>query len=268
MELTGGLNIDGQKLTHLRFADDIVLIGDTAADVQKMLNDLDRNSKAVGLRMNRAKTKWMQNQHADADSIKVDDEALEEVSSYVYLGQELTMNHDISRELARRRKAAWISFASIREPAISTSDPKLRAHLFNSTVIPALIYGSETWSLTKKDAEKLAVTERAMERRLLKVSLRDRIPNKRIREMSKVKDVIHAATKSKLRWAGHVARRTDDRWTSSVTEWFPRDIKRTRGRPATQWEDSIAKEFGQQWRRLASDRRRWRECCDLRYPQG
>uniref|UniRef100_A0A914W5Q0 Metalloendopeptidase n=1 Tax=Plectus sambesii TaxID=2011161 RepID=A0A914W5Q0_9BILA len=102
MELTGGLNIDGQKLTHLRFADDIVLIGDSTADVQKLLNDLDRNSKAVGLRMNRAKTKWMRNQHADADSIKVDDDALEEVSSYVYLGQELTMNHDISRELARR----------------------------------------------------------------------------------------------------------------------------------------------------------------------
>uniref|UniRef100_A0A914UKY8 Endonuclease-reverse transcriptase n=1 Tax=Plectus sambesii TaxID=2011161 RepID=A0A914UKY8_9BILA len=197
--------------------------------------------------MNRAKTKWMRNQHADADSIKVDDDALEEVSSYVCLGQELTMNHDISRELARRQKAAWISFASIREPAISMSDPKLRAHLFNLTAIPALIYGSETWSLTKKDAEKLAVTERAMERRMLKVSLRDRIPNKHIHEMSKVRDVIYAATKSKLRWARHVAQRTDDRWTSSVTEWFPRDIKCTRGRLATRWEDLIAKEFGRQW---------------------
>uniref|UniRef100_A0A914UST4 Reverse transcriptase domain-containing protein n=1 Tax=Plectus sambesii TaxID=2011161 RepID=A0A914UST4_9BILA len=255
MEFTSGLNIDGEKLTHLRFADDIILIGDTIADVQKMLSDLDRNSKAVGLRMNRAKTKWMRNQHADADSIKINDEALEEVSSYVYLGQELTMNHDISRELARRRKAAWVSFASIREPATSTSDAKLRAHLFNSTVLPALIYGSETWSLTKKDAEKLAVTERAMERRLLKISLHDRIPNKRVRELSKVKDVVNAATRSKLRWAGHIARYTDGRWTSSVTEWFPRDVKRTRGRPATRWEDSIAKEFGRQWRRGACDRR-------------
>uniref|UniRef100_A0A914URA7 Reverse transcriptase domain-containing protein n=1 Tax=Plectus sambesii TaxID=2011161 RepID=A0A914URA7_9BILA len=106
MELTGGLNIDGQKLTHLRFAEDIVLIGDTIAAVQKMLNDLERNSKAVGLRMNCSKMKWMRNQHADADSIKVDDDALEEVSSHVYLGQQLTMNHDISRKLARRQKAA------------------------------------------------------------------------------------------------------------------------------------------------------------------
>uniref|UniRef100_A0A914VP78 Reverse transcriptase domain-containing protein n=1 Tax=Plectus sambesii TaxID=2011161 RepID=A0A914VP78_9BILA len=35
MELTGGLNIDGQKLTHLRFADDIVLIGDNTADSKR-----------------------------------------------------------------------------------------------------------------------------------------------------------------------------------------------------------------------------------------
>ncbi|KAH7708923.1 endonuclease-reverse transcriptase [Aphelenchoides avenae] len=52
-----GLTIDGRHLTHLRFADDIVLIGTYKADVQRRLHELNRASEAVGLRINRSKTK-------------------------------------------------------------------------------------------------------------------------------------------------------------------------------------------------------------------
>ena len=46
--------------------------------------------------------------------------------------------------------------------------------------------------------------------------------------------------RKRLRWAGHVARRTDDRWTIRITEWLPRDQKRPIGRPATRWSTRVA----------------------------
>jgi len=39
-----GLYINGQYLNHLRFADDIILMSETAEELQDMLNDLNRES--------------------------------------------------------------------------------------------------------------------------------------------------------------------------------------------------------------------------------
>ncbi|MGH0160920.1 UNVERIFIED_CONTAM: hypothetical protein FKN15_045888 [Acipenser sinensis] len=183
--------------------------------------------------MNLAKTKWMRNLQAANNNIHIGQKEIEQVDSYVYLGQELTAGHKNSRELARRRRAAWVSYASIAEVVTNTADATLRAHQFNSTVLPAMLYGAETWSLTAADRQKLAVTERALERRMVGVKRTDHISNELLRKTSKVKDAVNQADQAKKHWAGHVARRSDGRWTRAVTEWLPLDIKRLLGRPAT-----------------------------------
>ncbi|KAI8429904.1 hypothetical protein MSG28_000382 [Choristoneura fumiferana] len=40
-------------------------------------------------------------------------------------------------------------------------------------------------------------------------------------------------------WAGHIARRTDNRWGRKVLEWRPRTGRRSVGRPPTRWTDDI-----------------------------
>ncbi|GBP18002.1 Retrovirus-related Pol polyprotein from type-2 retrotransposable element R2DM; Endonuclease [Eumeta japonica] len=47
-----GLNIDGRTLTHLRFADDIVLFAKTPDDLVRMLNELASESRKIGLKLN------------------------------------------------------------------------------------------------------------------------------------------------------------------------------------------------------------------------
>ena len=42
-------------------------------------------------------------------------------------------------------------------------------------------------------------------------------------------DIIETIMKSKWRWAGHVMRRTDGRWTKRITDWYPRLGSRKRG---------------------------------------
>ncbi|XGW04197.1 hypothetical protein V3C99_015390 [Haemonchus contortus] len=63
------------------------------------------------------------------------------------------------------------------------------------------------------------------------VTLMHKIPADEIRRRAGVKDVIENIYGPKTRWAGHVARLNDKRWTSRVTYSYSRETKRPRGRP-------------------------------------
>ena len=72
-----------------------------------------------------------------------------------------------------------------------------------------MTYGAETWSFTMGLISKLSIVQRAMERAMLGVSLRDRLRNEEIRRRTKVTDIAQRISKLKWQWAGHIARRTD-----------------------------------------------------------
>ncbi|KAE9417306.1 hypothetical protein Angca_002707, partial [Angiostrongylus cantonensis] len=125
------------------------------------------------------------------------------------------------------KRAAWRAFKSIEDVVKRTKNTRLRTHLFDSTVLSALTYASETWSL--------------LERTMLGVSrftqVRDGIRSTDLRQRSKIKDAVLYAKQWKIRWAGHVVRMNDNRWTRAVSDWIPRDVKRTAGRPLTRWSE-------------------------------
>ncbi|XP_028043817.1 uncharacterized protein LOC114253223 [Bombyx mandarina] len=62
----------------------------------------------------------------------------------------------------------------------------------------------------------------------------------------------------KWRWSGHMIREKKEKWTSLITEWYPRDGKRNRGRQTKRWEDDIIKIAGTTWTRTAKDRTQWK----------
>jgi hypothetical protein len=86
-----GININGEYISHLRFADDIVIMAETLQDLQLMLNDLADSSARIGLRMNLDKTKVMFNEHVLPEPIAICRGVLEVVQKYVYLGQTLQL---------------------------------------------------------------------------------------------------------------------------------------------------------------------------------
>ncbi|EYB96857.1 hypothetical protein Y032_0146g2539 [Ancylostoma ceylanicum] len=105
--------------------------------------------------------------------------------SYVYLGRSLNMENYLKEELGRRRRAAWAVFGPLRGATEQLIDHELRAHLFDSTVLPALYYAAETWSDTASSfpAERSAGNESkfltASSTMLLMTMARERIEWKR-----------------------------------------------------------------------------------------
>ena len=254
-----GINIDGEQLTHLRFADDILLVSHDPLELQKMICELNNASKKAGLNMNIKKTKVMMSTKLQNKTITVDGRIIERVENYTYLGKNISLENETAGEVKRRIQLSWAKFGKLgvifRDKDIPIS---LKKQAFNQCIIPVLSYGAETWTTTKKLEKKLRVTERAMERIMVGITKRDKVRNTELREKTKVRDVIHEIKTKKWRWAGHLARREDNRWTHKVTEWTPRTYTRSRGRQSRRWMDEIKGSQGIVWMRSACDRKKWK----------
>ena len=50
-----------------------------------------------------------------------------------------------------------------------------------------------------------------------------------MREKTKSKDIRYMIKKQKMRYAGHISRKTNNRWESKILNWIPYGNKRGRG---------------------------------------
>ena len=134
----------------------------------------------------------------------------------------------------------------------------LKRKVYDQCILPTVTYGCQTWSLTREILNKLEVSQRAMERKMLNIKLKDKIRNTVIRQRTQIKDVTEKITKTKWSWAGDIARMTDNRWTIRSTEWRVREGQRRQGRPKRRWRDDLVWQQGVIWSRKAKDRERWK----------
>ena len=76
----------------------------------------------------------------------------------------------------------------------------LKRNVFNQCVLPAMTYRRQTWSLTKALVKKLESSQRAIERKMLTVKLKDRICNTVIRQRTRVTVIICNQYKMEMVW--------------------------------------------------------------------
>ena len=257
-EISGGVNVDGENLSNLRFADDVALLNETSKQMEKHMNNLNSESMKVGLKIHKGKTKYMTN-YADNEDILIGQQKIEKVTEFKYLGQTTHLKDTTKEEIYARIRAGWSCFGKNKEILQDKQLPiSLKKQVMDQCILPTMTYGCQTWSLNKQMTNKLRTAQRAMERKMLDLKLKDKIPCAEIRKRTKIIDIIEYTLKQKWKWAGHIARLKDNRWTRRCTEWQPRRGKRSRGRPSRRWQDDITEKEGTTWIRKATDRQRWK----------
>ena len=252
-----GLLVDGEYLNHLRFADDIAVIAETPRIIENMMKQLDHYSSKIGLEMNQHKTKILTNSYKYPIIIRGNN--IEYVDDYIYLGKQIsfkkTNNED---EVSRRINATWKKFWTWKEILKGNYELRLKKVVFDTCLLPCLLYGCETWTFTNKVKQKIRCAQTAMERSMLKIRKIQKIKNEHIRQKTKITDALKHTLTLKWRWAGHISRYTDKRWTIQTTRWKGPSGKRNIGRPKRRWADDITQIAGKDWLKLSKDRDSWR----------
>ena len=105
------------QVTHT-YADVTVLCADNEADLQHVLYIVKVNSKEFGLCMNVMKTKsffFWRTENKPRICLELDGHIIEQVSKYIYLGQNITDDTRCEAEIKRRIEIARSTFLAMKD---------------------------------------------------------------------------------------------------------------------------------------------------------
>ncbi|KAJ4444245.1 hypothetical protein ANN_06036 [Periplaneta americana] len=203
-------------------------------------------------------------------NIKIGNLSFEEVEKFKYLGATVTNINDIREEIKHRmnmRNACYYSVEKLLSSSLLSKNLKVRIH--KTVILPVVLYGCETWTLTLREEHRLRVFENKALRKIFGAK-RDEVTgewrklhNTELHALYSSLDIIRNIKSRRLRWAGHVARMGESRNAYRVLVGRP-EGKRPLGRPRRRWEDNIKMDFREvgyddrEWVNLAQDRDQWR----------
>jgi hypothetical protein len=175
---------------------------------------LEGEAAKVGLKINEQKTKYMiaaRNDRTIRDvgqSVAIGEKHFEVSKDFVYLRSLMTPTNDLSLEIQRRIQTANRCLFGLR----SSHPARPTKFIIHKTLIrPVLLYGSETWVLTKKEDNQLLVFERKVLRKTCGPKIENGVYRRRYNhELNKEFNSPNArnVTKtSRFGYSGHMIRR-------------------------------------------------------------
>src|SRR5215468_8591252 len=116
--------------------------------------------------------------------------------------------------------------------------------IYRTIILPGVLYGCETWSLTLREERRLRVFENRVLRGVFEPK-RDEatgkwrnLPNEELNDLYPLPSIVRVVKSRRMRWAGHVARMGEERGVHRVLVGKP-EGKTPLGRPRRRWEDNI-----------------------------
>jgi hypothetical protein len=120
---------------------------------------------------------------------------------------------------------------------------KLKIEMYKTVILPVVLYGCETWSLTLRKEHKLRISENRVLRRIFGHKREEdgswrKLHNDELHSLHSSPNIFKVIKSRRMRWAGHVACMGEGRGVYRVLVGRP-EGKRPLGRPRRRWEDNI-----------------------------
>ena len=166
-------------ITDTDFADDIALLSDSIEDAKCLLSLVIKTAKEVGLSINGDKTDYMSYNTPSPtnDTILAYEKPLKKVNDLEYLGSWV----DNSEKAMKMRKAqAYAAIRKLENKWKSDLPRKLKINFFRSTVESILLYGAETWTMTKTMNSEIDGTYTRLLRHALSINWRQHVKNENL----------------------------------------------------------------------------------------
>ena len=145
----------------------------------------------------------------------------------------------------------------------------IKVKIYKTIILPYILYGCETWSLTLREERRLRVFEYRVLRRVCG-SKRDEVTgewrklhNDELNDLYCSPNIVLVVKSRRMRWAGNVAVMGEKKGVYRILVGRTKG-KRPLGRPRRRWEDNIKMDLQEvgcgdvEWKELAQDRDRCR----------
>ena len=151
--------------------------------------------------------------------IVINNKIIEQVTEFKYLGSHLSQYNnrkDIDRNLTKYNRLNVNLKRNFGKQM--RKEIQLRFHIVSK---PALLYGSESWTLRQRDKSKINSSQLRFLCSLSGVTLRDRIKSENIRKQRKVEEIIDDIQNYQQKWNQHVLRMSENRLPRKSLQYHP-----------------------------------------------
>jgi hypothetical protein len=99
--------------------------------------------------------------------IKIANRSFENVSQFKYLGTKVTNQNVIQEAIKRRLNSGNVCYHSVQNLLSSRLlSQNLTIRIYKTIILPVVLYGCETWSLTLREEHRLGMFENRVLRRI------------------------------------------------------------------------------------------------------
>ncbi|VDP33082.1 unnamed protein product [Schistosoma margrebowiei] len=219
------------QLDDLDFADDLALLSQTQQQMQKKTSRVAAVSAAIGLNIHKGKSRILRCNTACTNPITIDREAKEVVKTFTYL-YSITDDHggsdaDVKARIGKAR-AVYLLMRNIWNSKQLSTNTKVR--ICNTNVKTDLLYGAETWRITKAFIQKILVFINSCLRKILRIRWLDTISNNVLWKRTNQIPVEEKIRMKGWKWIGHTLRKAPNCVTRQALTWNPQGQRRG-GRP-------------------------------------
>ncbi|VDP06074.1 unnamed protein product [Schistosoma mattheei] len=215
------------QLDDLDFADDLALLSHIHEQMQIKTASVAAVSASVGLSIYKRKTKVLEFKEAEnSNPITLDDETLEDVESFTYLGSIIDeqggSDADVRARICKAR-AVFLPLKNIwNSKQLSTN---VQVRIFNTIVKAVLLYGAETWRTTTTIIKMAQVFINSCPRKILNIHWPDTINNSLLWGKTSQLPVEEEIRRRQWKWIGHPLRKSSSLNVESWREAEKRKVK-------------------------------------------